>query len=684
MKSFHFGDLLFSLKTYVAALIALYIAFEWNLSQPYWALLTVLIVAQPYTGMVRSKALYRFVGTFVGASMAVFLVPRLVDIPGLLTVVLAAWISLCLYLSLIDGTPRSYAYILSGYTVALIGFPSVEHPEAIFNTALSRVEEVCLGILTTFLVNELFFPRSTVGLFFSKVGRWLDLMEKVVLDVLSRPPATKEFEQARHPLSIELASLAPLALFASYDTSAPDRLRGMNVLRFRMGQMLPLFSEVVRHLERTRREDPEGIRKLAPALEETASWIREVSRQSSRPLPVALTTRDREWEESASADPRLFGTINVFTRLREFCLLWGECQAIRKNIPGEIPEETFRHPPHRDYLLAALSAVGIFLTIVIAANFWILTEWPDGAVATMMAAVVSSFFSAMDDPAPAIFRFLGFITFGSAVGILFLYALLPMAHDFLSLSILLAVVLLPAGVFLGRPDTTIQVLAFSIGFGGLIALSSTYSANFTHSVNTAIAQSAGVLLAAGITRLIRSVGADFSVRRLYRADLRDLARIARPGVSGGRNFPIDSREGAQGALVRILERTAQLALRLQALTERERAHFSKGFLHVGLARNLIHLSRLEESLPPSEQSNLAHLRESLSEFFENKSRRKGPFPLAWKTDIARLRNSLLGHPRSAAGQEVLVLLTGLETLLPEAPGEGFSRLTREYSSTAPP
>lgn len=114
------GDALFSLKTFLAALIALYIAFLWNLSQPHWALLTVLIVAQAYTGMVRSKALYRFIGTFVGAGMAVFLIPRLVNLPELLTFFLAAWIALCLYLSLIDGTPRSYAYILSGYTVALI------------------------------------------------------------------------------------------------------------------------------------------------------------------------------------------------------------------------------------------------------------------------------------------------------------------------------------------------------------------------------------------------------------------------------------------------------------------------------------------------------------------------------------------------------------------------------------
>ena len=247
------GDALFSLKTFLAALIALYIAFLWNLSQPYWALLTVLIVAQPYTGMVRSKALYRFIGTFVGAAMAVFLIPRLVNLPELLTFFLAGWIALCLYFSLIDGTPRSYAYILSGYTVALIGFPSVEHPAGIFATAVSRVEEVCLGVLSAFVVNELFFPRSSVGLFYLKANQWLDHLQRSVGEILKRPPGTERLETVRHKLSIDLAALGPLSLFASYDTTNPDRIRGMDRLLFRMGQILPVLSEFVRHLERIER-----------------------------------------------------------------------------------------------------------------------------------------------------------------------------------------------------------------------------------------------------------------------------------------------------------------------------------------------------------------------------------------------------------------------------------------------
>lgn len=72
---------LFSFKAFAAAMLTLFIAFSLDLQRPYWAMLTAYIVAQPYAGMTRSKAVYRFIGTFVGAAMMVALVPAFVNAP---------------------------------------------------------------------------------------------------------------------------------------------------------------------------------------------------------------------------------------------------------------------------------------------------------------------------------------------------------------------------------------------------------------------------------------------------------------------------------------------------------------------------------------------------------------------------------------------------------------------------
>jgi len=118
---------------------------------------------QPLSGALRSKAVYRVLGTTLGGVASVALVPNLVNSPIVLSAALALWVAFCLYISLLDRTPRSYIFLLAGYTAGIIGFSTVNAPETIFDTALARVEEITLGILCATLVHTIFFPRSVLA-----------------------------------------------------------------------------------------------------------------------------------------------------------------------------------------------------------------------------------------------------------------------------------------------------------------------------------------------------------------------------------------------------------------------------------------------------------------------------------------------------------------------------------------
>ena len=122
----------FSVNCFAAAMLALVVSFRLGLDRPFWAMATVYITSQPLSGAVRSKAVFRLIGTIVGASATVVLVPLLVNAPVLLSLALALWVAGCQFVSLLDRTPRSYLFMLAGYTAAIVGFPSVTHPEAIF------------------------------------------------------------------------------------------------------------------------------------------------------------------------------------------------------------------------------------------------------------------------------------------------------------------------------------------------------------------------------------------------------------------------------------------------------------------------------------------------------------------------------------------------------------------------
>ena len=104
-------ELLFSLKSFVAAMLALYLSSRFGLPRPFWAFMTAYIVAHPLASHVRSKALYRFVGTLLGCAATVVLVPSLSGSPELLSLALALWVGLCLYVSLLDRSARSYVFM---------------------------------------------------------------------------------------------------------------------------------------------------------------------------------------------------------------------------------------------------------------------------------------------------------------------------------------------------------------------------------------------------------------------------------------------------------------------------------------------------------------------------------------------------------------------------------------------
>jgi uncharacterized membrane protein YccC len=86
------ADLVFACKTFIAAMLALLAALWLDLPRPYWAMATVYITSQPLAGATSSKALYRLLGTAMGAVATVAMVPNLVDAPELLCMAMALWV----------------------------------------------------------------------------------------------------------------------------------------------------------------------------------------------------------------------------------------------------------------------------------------------------------------------------------------------------------------------------------------------------------------------------------------------------------------------------------------------------------------------------------------------------------------------------------------------------------------
>src|SRR5471032_950362 len=147
MKWLTKNAVLFSVKTCIAAFLALYIALELNLDKPAWSMVSVYVISQLYSASTLSKATYRFLGTVLGGLFIFLVYPFTVTDPILFSLSVSLWVAFCLYLSLHDRTPKGYVFMLAGYSAAIMGFADVDTPLSITYTVISRVEEINVAIL---------------------------------------------------------------------------------------------------------------------------------------------------------------------------------------------------------------------------------------------------------------------------------------------------------------------------------------------------------------------------------------------------------------------------------------------------------------------------------------------------------------------------------------------------------
>jgi uncharacterized membrane protein YccC len=538
LKRLGFPEAIFSINSFVAAMLALYIAFAIGLPRPYWAMLTVYITVQPLSGALRSKAVYRAIGTFMGGVAAVVLVPNLVNSPIVLSFALASWVGLCLYISLLDRTPRSYMFMLAGYTAGIIGFTSVTVPETIFDTALSRVEEITLGIICATVVHTIFFPRSVLAFINQKIGAILQDAEHWALETWAADVLTGERDlrlaKDRERLAADITELYILSTHLPFDTAnVLPTMQAVNALQDRLSLLLPLASAV-----EDRRRGIVAVGGMTPDIVDILNRVRDwiaSGNKGTRDEALALhqACDAARPELGPGADWAALLKASLLVRLGELVDDWQDARELAAYIasPGRpLPRKlTDRLPPagarvlHRDHGLALLSGFASFAAIVACCAFWIATAWPEGAVAPLSAAIFSSFFAAQDDPAPSIRKFMisTFISYPFAA--LYIFAVFPAIDGFPMLVAVLAPIFLILGALQGNPSTFPVAIAFILGIANTLALQAVFTSDFPLFTGNFIAQLAGIWAALVSTQLFRSIGAEFSARRIVRFAWRDLA-----------------------------------------------------------------------------------------------------------------------------------------------------------------
>ncbi|MBT0669152.1 FUSC family protein [Novosphingobium profundi] len=627
MTSARWQACLFSAKTALAALMALWITLWVGLERPFWAMTTAYIVSSPLSGATRSKAIYRVLGTFVGAIVAVALVPVLVDWPPLLCLALALWVGATLAVSLLDRSPRAYTMMLAGYTAMLIAFPAVDTPEAVFDIATARVTEIVLGITCATLTHSLLWPRSVGANMGQRLSLWCRDARAWRDEILSSTSAKDlhDPQMGRRKLAQDAVDCVLLATHIPFDTSHwREANASVQAILRRILLLLPALS---------------GLADRRRALLELDA------RSDASPQWRALLGHSHALREAQTAQ-----------MLDESEAILAHVEDRTRPTPVGPQENRATIALHADWRFAILAGLAAAASILICCAIWIGTGWADGAIAAMMTGVFCCLFAALDNPVTMILRFGAALIASLPLAAFYLFVLLPPVDGFIPLALLLLPVLLAAGWIIPHPRFGVIGVAFMLGFANALALQESFHANLARFINANSGQVLGVLIAAIVTAGMRTAGVDRVIARLRVSLHKDLVALA-----SARSAP-----NPMAALGRTTDRLALISERLGDATDAAAASLRE----VRIAANIVAIQQLRAGAERKLALALSRVLRDVARTYRS-NREDPPERLLARIDVA-LRLMLAApepaRDRSDRSGEGLGALVALRcNLFPKAP-----------------
>ena len=536
--------LLFGLRLWASVCLALYVAFWLELDNAYWAGTSAAIVCQPHLGASLRKGWFRMIGTVVGAVVIVVLTAVFPQNRFGFLVGLALWSGACALVATLLRNFAAYAAALAGYTAVIVASDQLGATGGLngqaFMLAVYRVSEIWIGIVFAGVVlagtDFGAAPRRLAALFAdlsAKIAAHFgaslvsvapladtlpirrELLRKVIaLDPVIDEAIGKSSQLRYHSPLLQDAADGLFAAIAAWRTVAV--------------RLAFLPAAAAQHeVEAVLRTIPEEVR--SPSQGEPTLWtanpivIRTLYRATIRTL-IAMPASTPSLRLLADQTARvLAGLSRVLDALTFLAAEPAGRHAGRRRIRLYVP----------DWAPALVNGGRAFVTIGAVEVFWIVTEWPSGALAITFTAIAVILLAPRADAAYAQAVSLTIGTALAAVcAAIILFAVLPQLETFAGFSMAMALYLVPVGMLMAQASPAMFTLfvGMSGNFVPLLAPANQMSYDTLQFYNSALAIVAGGSVAALSFRLLPPLSPAFRVERLLELTLRDLRRLATANV----------------------------------------------------------------------------------------------------------------------------------------------------------
>ena len=659
-------DLIFACKTFVAGMLALFISFELDLINPMWSIGTVMIIANPYSGMVSSKCVYRLIGTVAGAVIALLLTPHFINTPWLFTVILSLWVGFALYVSLLDRTPRSYVFMLAGYSTAMIVYNAITYIDTynIFDIAVARVLEISVGVVSSAVVSATFFPVHVGAMIKQRVNKTLNDLEATFEKLIAVQETPENYTQVLSVITRDASDIHALAVHLAYEKG---ELKGMTKpLQEMLHQVSLVVANLVALSQRVKQLEHLHLVNLVSHLDMLRQHTLTFLKQEKSLVPADLQTLPIGFEEdfveliskATSEQKVVLAALKMDVRhfianILAVKLLWQQIQQGNKEIPIEITAITTKYPSlHRDHGIAIRGGISAVLITFIVTAAWILSGWKAGFMMAQMGAITACILTALDNPVPVLRIFI----WGSIVsaGLVFLYAfgIFPHVTHFWQLALVLFPVFLVAVTMMA--NQMLMPVGMVLGINTMMGLNlhNKYSMDAVSYLDSSFAMVLGVLVSLIVIDLVRAVSPDTSATRILTLHYQAMRQAL--NLSYGSEFKIHLRS--------MLDRVGVLNTKMVQNPE-VKISIQNALIESSSIIDLVRLQEISQKLPQlvSLKNEVNVLQQQLTEYFQMQEKQLSlnHFPIRIVQQIDLLERIALQIEDEQLAQRMLISLNNI-------------------------
>ncbi len=662
-------ELLFAFKCLLAAIIALYIALRIGLPRPFWAPMATCIISQSMSGSVFVRASSRLIGTLVGTVVSVLLLISFINYTFLLCFLIALWVGVCMYFSMLKRTTDAYVFTVAGFTVpvivyGIIGDINLINVQDVTNMAIARAEETGIGFFSAIVVHSLFFPRSIGPVVVRRMDEvWKNISQWTASVLQGHAPKNDSPRTSATRIITDLRVLsANLPFDASNERWAVANIR---LLQDRLTVMIPVISSIEDSISTLQQAGklPGYWQYLLDNIAiwvvqdnptpESAQWLRERIRHG---LPKI--TPQSTWDETM-----LIRLASDLGKLISYCesradqrraidaCISGKATVMPKTAPVSLTEL------HKDRRLALFVSASAVFTITIVSLMWVASGWSAGFCAPMMTSIFYLSFIRNDNSVGAMKIVLLFTIYSLLPAGIYLLVVLYSTHSFETLMLLLGPCIVLVGIFMARPATGLGATIFMMGIWSTLTMYDLDMANATSFINgQSFAQCFGIVMALLSAMIFRSFDAEWTTRRLLNSIAEEISHLSRS---------VKSPSVIQ-TTVRMIDRISVLAPRLSAFGEERENIISGLFRELRIGTNMVYLMHMRSRLARN-GVDIQPLLQALSDYFS----RRGHETDEQRAMLEQLDNTLqkVCHMSSTVRQNAAIAaITGIrQDLFPKAP-----------------